>query len=80
MTPEATRTILEKEALGLAELMRAQGFKKTKKAVLSRAVAGIRRRCLIINLPGSPKGAKESLEAIVGLIPHALSMIKGERH
>jgi molybdenum cofactor synthesis domain-containing protein len=80
VTPEATKEILEKETPGLCELMRQAGFKKTKRAVLSRAVAGIRGRALVVNLPGSPKGVCESFEAIAELIPHALLMMKGEGH
>ncbi len=80
VTPEATRSILDKEAPGLSEWMRAKGAAKTPRALLSRGVCGLRGRTLIINLPGSPKGAVESLEAVVGLLPHALAMVRGEGH
>jgi molybdopterin adenylyltransferase len=80
VTPEATHAVIAKEAPGLAELMRLESLKKTKRAALSRAVAGVRGRTLIVNLPGSPKAASESFQAIVELIPHALAMIRGEGH
>lgn len=80
VTPEAVKSLIDKEALGLAELMRAEGLKKTRRAALSRSVAGFCGRSLILALPGSPKGAVESLEAIVDLIPHALAMARGEKH
>ncbi|MBF0478965.1 MAG: MogA/MoaB family molybdenum cofactor biosynthesis protein [Candidatus Omnitrophica bacterium] len=79
-TPEVTKEIIEKEIPGLAEAMRALGGQKTKRAYLSRAVCGIRGRSLIINLPGSPRGAEESLEVVVDLIDHAIKMIRGEGH
>ena len=71
ITPEATRALLEKEIPGLAELMRAEGLTKTRMAALSRGVAGGRKGKLIINLPGSIRGACESLESIVEVLPHA---------
>jgi molybdenum cofactor synthesis domain-containing protein len=77
VTPEATRTAIEREIPGMAELMRARGLEKTPRAVLSRAVAGTRGVVLIINLPGSPKGALESLDAIVELVPHVLDLLQG---
>lgn len=80
ITPEATTEVAEKLAPGLAELMRAEGLKKTKMAVLSRAVAAIRKNSIIINLPGSPKGAVESLDAIADLLPHAIRVIHGAKH
>ena len=80
VTPEATGQVIEKLIPGLPELMRAEGLKKTKKAVLSRGIAGIRKNTLIINLPGSPKAVRESLEAILDLIPHSLEMLKGGKH
>ncbi|MBI4801485.1 MAG: MogA/MoaB family molybdenum cofactor biosynthesis protein [Elusimicrobia bacterium] len=80
VTPEATAQVIEKVIPGLPELMRAEGLKKTKKAALSRGIAGIRKGTIIINLPGSPKAVKESLEAVLDLIPHALEMLKGGRH
>lgn len=80
VTPEATAQVIEKNIPGLPELMRAEGLKKTKKAVLSRGIAGIRKDTIIINLPGSPKAVKESLEAILDLIPHSLEMLRGGGH
>lgn len=80
VTPEATIEIAEKLAPGLAELMRAEGLKKTKMAVLSRAVVAIRKSSVIVNLPGSPKGAVESLDAIADLLPHAIRVVHGAKH
>jgi molybdopterin adenylyltransferase len=77
VTPEATRDVIEREVPGLAELMREEGRKSTPFASLSRAVAGLRGRSLIVNLPGSPKGAVESLDAVVNLIPHAVDLLEG---
>ncbi len=77
ITPEATLEVLDKHAPGLSEAMRAAGLKKTPMAILSRGVAGIRGRTLIINLPGSRKGAVESLEAIQEALPHAIDVIRG---
>ncbi|HWB95666.1 MAG TPA: molybdopterin-binding protein, partial [Bryobacteraceae bacterium] len=77
-TPEATRQILEKEIPGLGELMRSRGRESTPLASLSRAVAGTRGRVLIVNLPGSPRGAVESLGAIVELVPHVLDLLTGK--
>ena len=80
VTPEATAQVIKKNIPGLPELMRMEGLKKTKQAVLSRGICGIRGDTIIINLPGSPKAVKESLEAVLDLIPHALEMLKGGRH
>jgi molybdenum cofactor synthesis domain-containing protein len=77
VTPEATRAVIDREIPGLGELMRARGLKATPLAVLSRAVAGTRGRVLIVNLPGSPKGAVESLDAIVEVVPHVLELLRG---
>lgn len=77
VTPEATRAIIEREIPGLAELMRARGRESTPLAVLSRAVAGTRGKVLIVNLPGSPRGAVESLDAIVEVVPHVLELLRG---
>ncbi len=78
VTPEATLSILDKVVPGLAEAMRAETLNKTPMAMLSRAVAGVKGKCLIINLPGSPKAVKECLEVILPAIPHAVEIIKGE--
>jgi molybdenum cofactor synthesis domain-containing protein len=80
VTPEATRDISERIIPGISELIRLEGLKKTKNAVLSRGISVIRGKTIIINLPGSPKGVRESLEVILDLIPHAFDMVKGKRH
>jgi len=77
VTPEGTRNVIEREIPGLGELMRAEGLKFTPKAVLSRGLAGVRGRTLIVNLPGSPKGAVESLDAIAKLVPHVVDLLEG---
>jgi molybdenum cofactor synthesis domain-containing protein len=77
VTPEATRAVVEKEIPGLPELMRAEGIKKTRRAALSRGIVGVRKRKLIINLPGSPRGARESMESIMDLLPHVVDLIQG---
>ncbi len=76
VTPEATRAVIEREAPGLAEAMRAASLKSTPHAMLSRSVAGIRKRSVIINLPGSPKGAVENLEAVIPALPHAVQLLQ----
>lgn len=78
VTPEATRAVIQRDAPGLAETMRAESLKKTPHAMLSRAVAGIRGRTLIVNLPGSPKGAMENLQTIMPVIPHAVQLLKDD--
>lgn len=75
VTPEATRSIIEREAPGLAESMRAASLKITPHAMLSRIVTGIRKKTLIINLPGSPKGAVENLQVILPVLPHAVQLL-----
>ena len=77
VTPEAIKPLLEKEVLGLAELMRLRGLEQTDFAALSRSLAGSRQKTLILVLPGSPKGAIESLQAILKLIPHAIDLLQG---
>lgn len=79
-TPEATTQACQKLLPGISELMRDEGRKKTSRAALSRAVAGVRGRVLIVNLPGSPRGALESLDAVAELLPHALQVLGGARH
>ncbi|MCX8034158.1 MAG: MogA/MoaB family molybdenum cofactor biosynthesis protein [Thermodesulfovibrio sp.] len=78
VTPDATLEVIEKQVPGIAEAMRWAGITKTKTAMLSRAVAGVRGKTLIINLPGSPKAVKESLEAIMDALPHAIEKLKGD--
>lgn len=78
VTPEATRSILDREIPGFGELMRSKGRESTALAVLSRSLAGTRGRVLIVNLPGSPRGAVESLNAIVELAPHVLDLLHGK--
>jgi len=78
VTPEATLEVLDKKAPGIPEAMRAAGQEKTPMAILSRGVAGIRGRTLILNLPGSMKGAVESLEAVREALPHAIDVILGK--
>src|SRR5512135_995571 len=77
VTPDATIEVIDREIPGIAEAMRMEGLKKTDRAMLSRAVAGVRGNTLIINLPGSPKAVKENLGAILDVIPHAVEKIKG---
>ena len=78
VTPEATLAIIEKEVLGISEIIRSESFKKTNRAILSRGVAGIRKESLIINLPGSPKGVRESLEIVLEALPHGIEILKGQ--
>lgn len=77
-TPEATRDVIERETPGLAEVMRTAGRTHTPLADLSRGVCGIRGRTLLVDLPGSPRGARESLEAIIDVLPHAIALLRGE--
>jgi molybdenum cofactor synthesis domain-containing protein len=78
VTPEATAAVCDRLLNGVAERIRTEGAKKTPFAALSRGVCGVRGRALILNLPGSPTGAVESLEAVAGLIPHALDLLSGK--
>ncbi len=78
VTPEATKAVIEKDLPGMAEAMRAESLKKTPNAVISRAVAGIRKRSIIINLPGSPKAVRENLGVLLRAIPHAVKKLKGD--
>ncbi len=78
VTPEATLAVIDRQVPGIPEAMRARSLEVTSRAMLSRAVAGIRGRTLIINLPGSPKGVKECLEVVLPALEHGLSIMKGE--
>jgi molybdenum cofactor synthesis domain-containing protein len=78
VTPEATRAVIEREAPGLAEAMRAESLKVTPHAMLSRIVTGIRGKTLLINLPGSPKGAVENLQVIIPVLPHAVQLLQND--
>jgi molybdenum cofactor synthesis domain-containing protein len=78
VTPEATRNVCERLLEGVAERMRAEGVKKTPLAALSRGLCGVREQSLLLNLPGSPTGAAESLAAVIGILPHALDLLAGK--
>lgn len=78
VTPEATKTVMDREAPGLAEIMRSESYKITPRAMLSRGISGIRGQSLIVNLPGSPKAVKESLEIILPVLPHSVEVLRGE--
>jgi molybdenum cofactor synthesis domain-containing protein len=78
VTPEATKAVVEREMPGLAEILRFEGYQRTPLAVISRGVAGIRGRTLIVNLPGSPRAVQEGMETLSPILPHAVRMIRGE--
>ncbi len=78
VTPDATLEVIEKEVSGISEIIRSESFEKTNRAILSRGVAGIRKESLIINLPGSPKGVRESLEIVLEALPHGIEILKGQ--
>jgi len=78
VTPEATLAVIDRELPGMAEAMRAESLKKTPHAMISRAVAGIRKQTLIVNLPGSPRAVRENLAVILPALPHAIEKIKGD--
>lgn len=80
VTPEATNSICERIVPGLSELMRTEGLKKTRNAVLSRGIAGIRGKTLIINLPGSPRAVRECLQPVLDILRHAVEMMRGGGH
>ncbi len=80
VTPEATQAVCERMIPGFPEQMRAEGVKKTPRAILSRAAAGIRGTTIIVNLPGSPDGAVQSLDAVADLLPHSAAVLHGARH
>ncbi len=80
VTPEATASVCERMAPGFGEVMRLQGLQKTPNAILSRAVAGIRGHTLILNLPGSARAVRECLELVLGILPHAIEMLRGGGH
>ena len=80
VTPEATAAVCQRMVPGLAEVIRLEGLKKTKHAMLSRAAAGVRGNTLIVNLPGSPKAVRESLEVVLDVLPHAIDMLRGKGH
>ncbi len=78
VTPDATSEVIEKSVPGISEMIRGESFRKTNRAILSRAISGIRGESLIINLPGSPKGVEESLEIILDVLPHGIEILKGQ--
>jgi molybdenum cofactor synthesis domain-containing protein len=78
VTPEATRAVINLEMPGLAEVLRFEGYRQTPLAVISRGVAGVRGRTLIVNLPGSPNAVRDGMETLSPILPHAIQMIRGE--
>ena len=77
VTPEATRAVIERKMPGMAEVLRFEGYRKTPLAVISRGVAGMRGRTLIVNLPGSPRAVREGMETLAPILPHAIKMLRG---
>ena len=77
VTPEATLAVIDREMPGLAEVLRTEGYRKTPLAVLSRGVAGIRGRTVIVNLPGNPKAVREGMDTLTPILPHAVQMARG---
>lgn len=78
VTPEATKAVIEREMPGLAEVLRFEGYRQTPLAVISRGIAGIRGRTLIVNLPGSPNAVRDGMETLSPILPHTIQMIRGE--
>lgn len=78
VTPEATLKVIDKEVPGIADMLRSSGFKNTPTAILSRGIAGVRGRCLIINLPGNPRAVQEYIELVMPVIPHAIDTLQGK--
>ena len=76
-TPEATHAVIDRESPGLAEILRIEGYRRTPMAVLSRGIAGLRGKTLIVNLPGSPKAVREGIEVLTPILPHAVRMARG---
>jgi len=77
-TPEATRAVIDYEVPGIAEVLRFEGYRRTPNAVISRGIAGVRGRCLIVNLPGSTRAVAEGMETLSAILPHAVQMMRGE--
>jgi molybdopterin adenylyltransferase len=80
VTPEATKTVLDREAPGFAEIIRSESYKITPRAMLSRGTSGIRGRSLVVNLPGSPKAVREGLQIILPVLSHGVEVLRGEAH
>lgn len=80
VTPEATSSVCDRMVPGLSEILRSESYRKTRHAVLSRGVSGMREKTLIINLPGSPKAVRECLEILLDVLPHAVEMMRGGGH